>query len=242
MKRFIKYLIKKTITDRFAHWYTEPIYEQYRQLLKFAQLSYSQEGEDALLFELLGHQSTGFYVDIGAHHPMRFSNTYFFYQKGWRGINVDASPGSMIEFNALRKLDINVEIGIDADEGSKIFYMFNEPGLNTFDQDRMMEIVKIPDYKLVNQVEVSTITLSNLLDKFLPKGLEIDFLNLDAEELDYHILNTNNWEKYRPKFILTEHYTNDFHEIFNSRVYLLLTGHGYELKAKTYRNLIFARR
>jgi len=40
--------------------------------------SYSQEGEDMILRRLFGKQKKGFYVDIGAHHPKRFSNTFFF--------------------------------------------------------------------------------------------------------------------------------------------------------------------
>ena len=55
---------------------------------------------------------TGFYVDIGAHHPKRFSNTYIFYQRGWRGINIDAKPGTKEVFNKLRPRDINLEVPI----------------------------------------------------------------------------------------------------------------------------------
>ena len=49
--------------------------------------SYSQEGEDIILRNLFGNRKDGFYVDVGAHHPMRFSNTYFFYKLGWNGCN-----------------------------------------------------------------------------------------------------------------------------------------------------------
>ena len=43
--------------------------------------SYSQEGEDMILRRLFEKQQIGFYVDVGAHHPKRFSNTYFFMKK-----------------------------------------------------------------------------------------------------------------------------------------------------------------
>lgn len=39
---------------------------------------YSQEGEDMIFRRLFEHQEKDFYVDVGAHHPFRFSNTYFF--------------------------------------------------------------------------------------------------------------------------------------------------------------------
>ena len=52
------------------------------------------------------------FIDVGAHHPMRFSNTYLFYKKKWKGINIDPLPGSMKLFNKLRPRDINLELGV----------------------------------------------------------------------------------------------------------------------------------
>ena len=60
-----------------------------------ANLCYSQNGEDLILNRFLENKEKGFFIDVGAHHPIRFSNTYFFYKKGWSGINIDAMPGSM---------------------------------------------------------------------------------------------------------------------------------------------------
>ena len=68
----------------------------FKTLWPFGSLCYSQEGEDMILGKIFSGQKHGFYVDVGAHHPLRFSNTYLFYLKGWRGINIDAMPGSMV--------------------------------------------------------------------------------------------------------------------------------------------------
>lgn len=89
-------------------------------------LSFSQEGEDMILRKLLDRKTTGFYIDVGAHHPQRFSNTYFFYLKGWSGINIDPIPGRMKLFNQLRNRDINLEIGISESKKSLTYYIFNE--------------------------------------------------------------------------------------------------------------------
>ncbi|MFT7246563.1 MAG: hypothetical protein ACI82A_003940, partial [Candidatus Azotimanducaceae bacterium] len=70
--------------------------------------SWSQEGEDQILRRIFEQQSTGFYVDVGAHHPKRFSNTFLFYKLGWQGINIDAMPGSMALFNRERSRDLNL--------------------------------------------------------------------------------------------------------------------------------------
>ena len=70
--------------------------------------SYSQEGEDLVLARYFAKSSL-IYVDVGAHHPTRYSNTYLFYSQGWRGINIDAMPGSMDAFRRDRPRDINIE-------------------------------------------------------------------------------------------------------------------------------------
>src|SRR6186713_1276577 len=75
---------------------------------KYYSISYSQEGEDLILKRFFSEKSGGFYVDVGAHHPKRFSNTYMFYKEGWSGINIDAMPGSMKLFNKVRSKDINL--------------------------------------------------------------------------------------------------------------------------------------
>ena len=60
--------------------------------------SYSQEGEDLVLRRYLEGRTSGFYVDVGAHDPKRFSNTHLFYERGWRGINIEPSPAAMKNF------------------------------------------------------------------------------------------------------------------------------------------------
>ena len=67
----------------------------HRKLVRGIQYSFSQEGEDLVLARIFEGKKNGFYVDIGAHHPTRFSNTHYFYRRGWSGINIDAMPGSM---------------------------------------------------------------------------------------------------------------------------------------------------
>jgi hypothetical protein len=69
--------------------------------------SFSQEGEDMVLRKEFQDKLNGFYIDIGAYHPQKYSNTCYFYCKGWRGINVDPTPGSMDVFKKERPNDIN---------------------------------------------------------------------------------------------------------------------------------------
>lgn len=206
-----------------------------------AVVSYSQEGEDLVLQRFMETtvKQKGFYVDIGAHHPTRFSNTYYFYLQGWNGLNVDATPGSMQPFEKLRPRDINVEMGIAASEGELKYYLFNEPALNTFDQARRDFLVNDTPFKLIQTVTVKTKTLAQILNEYLPENTEIDFMSVDVEELDYDILVTNDWNKYKPTFLLIEDIKGELENFTDSNFYKLLSPKGYRLVAKTHNTLFF---
>lgn len=204
--------------------------------VRYAQLSYSQEGEDRILESLLEElpkDYRGFYVDIGAHHPWRFSNTFLFYQKGWKGINVDATPGSMQPFHRYRRKDVNLEFGIGPKAGQITFYCFNDPALNTFDEGIAASRDGKHNYRLLHKSPVDVLTLEMLLDKYLPAGQNIDFLSIDVEGLDLMVLESNNWMKYKPLYVLVE---EPLHGEDRSPV-TFLEQHGYSVVAKTPRTV-----
>lgn len=202
---------------------------------------YSQDGEDIILkeFFLSNKIEKGFYVDIGAHHPKRFSNTYMFYKKGWRGINIDAMPESMKLFNKKRKRDINLELGISEKEDNLTYYMFDESGLNGFSKEISELRDQNSNYKLIGEKKIKTYPLSYILDKYLPQNQKIDFMNIDAEGLDLEVLKSNNWNKYKPAYILVEITINDLEEILKDEIYVFLKKMNYFLVSKTYRTCIF---
>ncbi|MCP2732462.1 FkbM family methyltransferase, partial [Symplocastrum sp. BBK-W-15] len=115
--------------------FPEKFYLYPKEPYLYHNLSYSQEGEDMIISRFFEGKKQGFYVDVGAHHPQRFSNTYRFYLQGWRGINIDAMPGSMEIFNKIRANDINLEISISDCNQILTYYEFNEPALNGFCAD-----------------------------------------------------------------------------------------------------------
>jgi len=181
----------------------------------------------------------GFFVDVGAHHPYRFSNTLHFYQKGWRGINIEPTPGAIKAFNTFRSKDINLNIGISDHQGKLTFYCFNEPALNGFSKELSEERNNTSKkYKIIKEVDVETYPLSDILDKYVPAGQKIDFLTIDVEGLDLMVLQSNNWDKYKPSYILVEDKI-DFTNLSDSEVYRYLDERGYKMVAKTLRTLFF---
>ncbi len=208
----------------------------------YALKSYSQEGEDMILRGLFEKQKTGFYVDVGAHHPKRFSNTFFFYKKGWCGINIDAMPNSMKLFDKIRPRDINLEIPISDKKQKLKYYMFNEPALNGFSKELAEKRDGKDNYKIISEKDMETSTLEEILEKYLPHDQEIDFMSIDVEGLDLQVLKSNNWKLFRPKFLLVEVLGSSIEEMANSKEYKYLAGFGYEFFAKTLNTVIFQRK
>lgn len=209
------------------------IYSQ--QIYSHHLLSFSQEGEDMILRRLFENRERGFYVDVGAHHPQRFSNTYFFYLRGWRGINIDAMPGSMVPFEKLRPEDTNIEAAISDFSEELTYYSFNEPALNSFSEPLSKNRDGVNNYEIVDKRLIKTKRLSEIFDEYLPLGQEITFLSVDVEGLDYQVLLSNDWSKYKPEIVLVEELSDSLDTSDKvSRTYCLLKEQGYEIFSRTF--------
>lgn len=202
-------------------------------------LSYAQEGEDLVLARILGsNSSSGFFVDVGAHHPTRLSNTYYFYRRGWRGINVDALPGTAGLFQRMRPRDVTVECGVGAKAGVMTYFVFNEPALNTFSEQEAHKKDQHP-YHIVNTLQIPVMTLTEILDKHLPVGVTIDFMTIDAEGFDHEIVCSNDWNRYRPRVVLVELLNTGIENLASHPTARLLGQLGYRSCAKTFNTCFF---
>lgn len=170
---------------------------------RYMNLTFSQEGEDVIFSKFVDFKEKGFYVDIGAHHPMRFSNTCRLYLNGWRGMNVDAMPGAMNPFVKYRKEDINLSYGVGTVEEDKEFYIFEEPALNTFD-GKLAKIREREGYKIIDKKVVSIRRLETLFKEYLAEDQTIDLLTLDIEGMELEALKSNDWTKWKPRFVMCE--------------------------------------
>jgi len=163
--------------------------------------SYSQYGEDLIIDKLLSNKSLGFYVDIGASHPMKFNNTYMFYLRGWNGINIDPNPSSKEAFDMIRSRDINYTLGIANKTAKMPFYMMDESMYSTFSKKEADESI-LSGKKLNGVVPVKVKKLKDVLTKINPK--HIDFMSIDTEGYDFDVLQSNDWKKYKPTVLCVE--------------------------------------
>jgi len=215
------------------------IFMRHLPALFFSHKSYSQEGEDLIVNRLLSGMTRGFYVEVGAHHPFRFSNTYFFYKKGWSGICIDPLPGTKKSFNRWRPRDLFLEVGVSSNRGTLEYFMFNEPALNTFDPTVAKERDGLKGYQLVESRKISTFTLADVLKKNINHNQEIDLLSVDVEGLDLDVLKSNDWHEFLPKVIIVECLTTHLEDLDLDPIYLFLKEKGYSLYGKSGYSFIF---
>ena len=83
-------------------------------------ISYAQNFEDIMLWRALKHIENGFYIDVGAWSPDLDSVTRAFYERGWRGINVEPNPEFHAQLLARRPRDINMLLAVSDTSGTQI--------------------------------------------------------------------------------------------------------------------------
>lgn len=205
--------------------------------------AYSQEGEDLLLVRIFESRPRGIYVDVGAHHPFRFSNTCLLHQKGWKGVNIDAMPGSMRLFNRFRPADVNLEAGISATPSTLEFFIFAEPALNTFDPALAQQRQDM-GWKLASTRAVPCMPLAQVLQDALPRlgADQIDLLTIDVEGFDLDVLRSNDWRQFQPSVIAIEILDKDMTGVLASDVGRYCDSIGYTPFAKLHHTVLFMKR
>lgn len=171
-----------------------PLSEVKRKLFGYTQ--YAQFGEDRILLELFKGANHGRYVDVGAHHPYRYSNTYLLYKNGWKGVNIDPNAHTIALFNKARPHDKNICNGVGC-AGTLTYYRFSDPAVNTFRKEEA-EKWKVKSFlKFLGTTEIEIKPLSELVEG------PLDLLTIDAEGMDLEVLQSYDW-KYYPKVIVIE--------------------------------------
>ena len=203
---------------------------------RYARNYFSQNGEDIVIQSLFPDKGyIGFYVDVGAHHPTRFSNTALLAKRGWRGINIDPLPSAFRAFQSSRPGDINLCMGIAASRGNAPYLMHREPAFNRLALPELEGVVagNIPNADRTMTVEVDT--LAAVLEKHLPAGRKIDLLTVDCEGLDEQVLRSNDWARFRPTAVCVEDWQDDP----ESSLLAYMTSLGYRQVAHVTKSRIF---
>lgn len=186
---------------------------------------FAQNGEDRKLEFMLGEKNDGFYIDVGAWDPSIHSVTKHFYDKGWRGINVEPVAIYHELLERERPCDINVRAACGDLNGYRDFHVVHDSGLSTFDAGNARAAVRREGFD-VDVVRVTVLTLADICENYVPREatleaysgvgpriggnardcphIAIDFLKIDVEGWERQVVAGADWERFRPKILCIE--------------------------------------
>src|SRR5215813_1327075 len=164
-------------------------------------LSYSQNMEDYHLWLAFEGQRTGFYIDIGAGHPIADNVSFFFYERGWQGVVVEPQQNLVDLYLRLRPRDTSIcsLIGTRADlVDFHVFAAFH--GLSTTSEQNAIAARSLGATSQTMQMPVGG--LAELCKNYATTT--IDFLKVDVEGAEADVLVSGDWDRFRPKVVIME--------------------------------------
>jgi FkbM family methyltransferase len=215
----------------------------------WSQRSYSQSGEDLIikfLFNSIGVPQPS-YIDLGAHHPSHLSNTKLLYAQGSRGINVEANPELIARFRRSRRKDINLNVGVVAEEhdGETVdLYVMDSSTMSTLSLEEARRLDAETSIKRAKTVRVPGRGLLSIIKEHRG-GAFPDLLNVDIEGTDSLVVPAllATPLELRPKVICIETVTYSESGTATKRTDLIraIVDAGYKVHADTSINTIFKR-
>lgn len=163
-------------------------------------ISFSQNGEDILIDRVFPGRK-GFYIDVGACHPVTGSVTKFFSLQGWRGINIEPDETFFPKLVHDRPHDINLNCAVGLTRGRVLFYELPGSGLSTTHSECLADFSEA-DRASTHPREVEMRSLADICAEFVSG--EIDFLKVDAEGAEGEILSGADWQRFRPRLLVIE--------------------------------------
>jgi FkbM family methyltransferase len=205
-------------------------------------LSYAQCGEDRIAHFVLSWLGVPAptYLDIGAHGPTRFSNTYLFYRAGNTGVCVEPNPALRDAFRRKRPKDVYLGVGIGPEERKGVpFYVMRSDTLSTFSKARADRLVAECGEQVVAVLELDIVTPNRVMEEHFESGP--DFVSLDIEGREVEVLGAIDFTRFRPKVFCVEtvRYAIDGTDRKTTGAAECLRERGYIVYADTYINTIF---
>lgn len=198
--------------------------------------SWSQFGED-LVIDLFMGEGVGTYVDVGAGHPQWGSNTYKFYRRGWQGTLIEPNQQLVRKIHKARPRDQVIE-GVILCNGVRElvdFYEFAVWQYSTLDQERARRL-QASGLGEFGTRKVRALSLGSLNVRCNPS--EPSFLSVDAEGYDLDVLQSVDWDTFRPRVVCVEDASRSLDDV--SDIDQILEPLGYRLGAYVGKSCIYA--
>jgi FkbM family methyltransferase len=164
-------------------------------------VSYAQNFEDVMLWRALKHIEKGFYVDVGAQHPVIDSVSKAFYERGWRGIHIEPVPHYAELLRKDRPDETVLQVALADSEGTLELNVIPETGLSTC-VDAYAQQHKVTRGGGQQRIQVPVLTLKSALRSMA--GKDVHWLKIDVEGLEEQVLRGWDSQILRPWVMVVE--------------------------------------
>ena len=163
-------------------------------------ISYAQNHEDVMLNRALREVKEGFYIDVGAQDPVIDSVTKAFYERGWRGINIEPNEEYFRKLQDDRPHDINLLTAVGREPGDISFYEVVHTGLST-----TSAVYARGHAEAGYEVHLRNVPCTTLDKICTDCGVEtVHFLKIDVEGSERVVLDGFSFETVRPWIVVVE--------------------------------------
>tara|TARA_B100000767_G_scaffold231530_1_gene223004 strand:- start:487 stop:1197 length:711 start_codon:yes stop_codon:yes gene_type:complete len=210
---------------------------------------FSFSGVDIILEKIFINQHKGIYIDVGCQHPIKNSNTYLLYKKGWEGINVDLDKDNIELFKACRSNDYNFNKALSSKVNEVDLYFYHKKSpINTIDK----KTSEFQEAEVSSIKKINTDTLNNIILNTKYKDRSFDLLSIDVEGHELEVLKGFDLTKFSPKVVVVEYLdlnaskleikNLNIEDILNTEIYKYLVSRNYILVNSIYSDLVFVNR
>lgn len=189
-------------------------------------MTYSQFGEDITATNLLRNVTTGFYVDIGAHHPYRHSNTALLHLRGWDGVNVEPMAAGTQQFQQYRPHATNVRAAIHNEQDQVTLYKVAGGLANTVVERRVAGLMQT--HESAGKEVVPAMSINDVFDRYVPETVHVNYMSVDIEGYDTDAILAFDVARHLPDVICVEIMGADLLNLGANQVVRYLVGNGYQ--------------
>lgn len=215
MKKFILRLVILLFLPYTAFIFSQDSF--YSKIGRRKDNFYSQCMQDKYLLDnFFKNKRDGFFVDIGAHNGISYSNTKIFEELGWKGICIEPIPEVFEELKKNRTCKCIQGCISNKKRQSKFLRIEGEPEMLSGLMDdyhpkhlnRVKREVSKRSYgQAPKLIDVNCYLLNDILDK---NGIYVvDYLSIDTEGNEYDILKSIDYKKFNIFIIGVENNFND---------------------------------
>lgn len=193
--------------------------------------SFAQQGEDLILDRIITRvlnwdtNKNYNYIDVGAYDAIDHSVTYLLYLRGWKGVVFDPSITTEKSFRFWRKRDKFIRAVVGDEDNTKVnFYI-----PNSSNGDKSLTSSKYPPKEKIENYKKLTFNQVNLNNELKRQGInKVDFLNLDVEGAELEIINSFDFEFFKPSIIAIEIHGNNIEKWLQTDEAKTILSKGYQ--------------